>query len=162
LDQKSSPSLSCSSASEESCKDGDQEEEDSMSELMELVKFLSAKLERLESEESVEDFPSLEEDVLGSPTDEGSIEYFMDVEALHSSPDGPVVSSFDDYSEEEQQSPISQFVDQRRNQPVYDRYESDSELDMQDIQEHTTDPYPLFLKGDYHEEINHPGPCRNH
>jgi hypothetical protein len=27
---------------------------------------------------------------------------------------------------------------------------------MQDFQENTTEPYPLFLKEDYHEEINHP------
>jgi hypothetical protein len=89
-------------------------------------------------------------------------EDFMTVEALHSAPEVPVVPSFDDYSEEEQQSPTSQFVDQRSNQPVYDSYESDSELDMQDFQEHTTEPYPLFLKGDYHEEINHPGPAERH
>jgi hypothetical protein len=60
---------------------------------------------------------------------------------------------------EEQQSPTSQFDDQRSNQPVYDSYESDFELDMQDIQEHTTKPYPLFIKGDYHEEMNHPWPA---
>jgi hypothetical protein len=113
----------------------------------------------LESEENAEDFPSLEADVLGSPTEDGSIEYFMTVEALHSSPEVPVVPSFDDYSDEEQQSPTSQKMNQRRNQPVYDSYESDSELDMQDIQEHTTEPYPLFIKEDYHEEINHPWPA---
>jgi hypothetical protein len=27
---------------------------------------------------------------------------------------------------------------------------------MQDIHEKTTDPYPPFIKEDYHEEINHP------
>jgi hypothetical protein len=45
--------------------------------------------------------------------------------------------------------------------PVYDNYESDSELDMQDIQEHTTEPYPLFLKGYYHEEIIPHGPAED-
>jgi hypothetical protein len=29
---------------------------------------------------------------------------------------------------------------------------------MQDIQEHTSDPYPFFCEEYYHEEINHPGP----
>jgi len=82
----------------------------------------------------------------------------MTIEALHYAPEVPIVSSFDDYSEEEKQSPTSQFVDQRRNQPVYDIYESYSELDMQVIQEHTAEPYPLFLKGYYDEKINHPGP----
>jgi hypothetical protein len=57
--------------SNESCEDEDhEEEEDALGELMELVKSLSAKLERLESEESAEDFPVLEADVLGSPTDD--------------------------------------------------------------------------------------------
>jgi hypothetical protein len=27
------------------------------------------------------------------------------------------------------------------------------------ISKNTTEPYPLFLKGDYHEEINHPWPA---
>jgi alpha-galactosidase/6-phospho-beta-glucosidase family protein len=73
----------------------------------------------------------------------------------------PVVPRFDDYSDEEQQSPTSQFDDQRSSQPVYDSYESDSELDMQDFQEHTTEPYPLFIKEKYYEEINHPGPAED-
>ena len=55
---------------------------------------------------------------------------FIDVEALHSTLDVPVVSSFDDYLDEEQQSPASQFADLGSNQPVYDNYELDSELDM--------------------------------
>ena len=82
---------------------------------MELIKSLSSKLERLESRESIEDFPSLEEDVLDNPTDDNSIEYFIVVEALISSPMVPVVPSFDDYSDEEQQIPTSQFVDLGRN-----------------------------------------------
>jgi hypothetical protein len=56
-----------------------------------------------------------------------------------------VVPSFDDYSNEEQQSPTSQFADQRSSQPVYDSYESNSELDMQDFQEHTVQSLILYL-----------------
>jgi hypothetical protein len=143
-------------------------EEDALSELMELEKSLSTKIEGLKEdhdcclfEEDAEDFPVLEADVLDNPTDDDSIEYFMTVEALHSTPDMPVVPSYDDYSDEEKQSPTSQFVDQRRNQPVYDNYESDSELDMQDFQEKTAEPYPLFIKEEYYEEINHPGPAED-
>jgi hypothetical protein len=55
--------------SNEFYEDEDHEEyEDALGEVMELVKSLSAKLERLESEESTEDFPFLEVDVLGSST----------------------------------------------------------------------------------------------
>jgi hypothetical protein len=97
---------------------------------MELVQSLSIELEELKAEhecflfeENAEDFPALEEDVLGIPTKDDD-EYFMTVEALHSSPEVSDVPSFDDYSEEEKQSPTSQFVDQRRSQPVYDSYES--------------------------------------
>lgn len=32
---------------------------------------------------------------------------------------------------------------------------------MKDIEEHTTKPYPLFLKGYYHEEIIPPGPAED-
>jgi hypothetical protein len=63
------------------------------------------------------------------------------------------------YSDEEQQSPTSHFDSMGSNQPVYDSYESDSELEMQDFQEHTTESYPLFTKGKYCEEINHPWPA---
>jgi hypothetical protein len=42
---------------------------------------------------------------------------------------------------------------------VYDSYESDYELDMQDFQEHTTESYPLFNKEKYCEEINRPWPA---
>ena len=146
--------------SNESCKDEDhEEEEEALGELMELVKSLSVKIERLESEQTVEDSPILETDVLHSPTDGDSIEYFITVEALHYAPDVPIISSFDDYSDEEQQSPTSQFADQRSNQPVYDNYESDSKLDMQDLQEQTAESYPLFTNEEYYEEINHPGPA---
>jgi hypothetical protein len=140
--------------------EGCEEEEDVLGEVMELVKSLTAQLERLESEESAEDFPVLEADVLGSSTEDDN-EDFITVEALISAPEVPVVPSFDDYSDEEQQSPTSQFVDQRSNQPVYDSYESDSELDMQDFQEQTAEPYPLFAKEKYYEEINHPGPAED-
>ena len=47
------------------------------------------------------------------------------------------------------------------NQPVYDSYESHSELNMQDFQEHTKESYPLFTKEKYYEEINHPGPAED-
>jgi hypothetical protein len=61
----------------------------------------------LESEDSAEYFPVLEADGLDNPTDDDNVEYFMTVEALHSTPDVPVIPSFDDYSYEEQQSPTS-------------------------------------------------------
>jgi hypothetical protein len=78
--------------SNESCKDEDhEEEEDVLGELMELVKSLSTKIKMLESEQSVEDSPVLETDVLDSPMDGDSIEDFITVEALHSAPDVPVV-----------------------------------------------------------------------
>jgi hypothetical protein len=46
--------------------------------------------------------------------------------------DGGVLCSpnFDDYSDEEKQCPASQFADLGSSQPVYDSYESSSELDM--------------------------------
>jgi len=59
---------------------------------MELVKYFSAKLEKLESAERTKYFPVLEEDVLGGPTDEGSIEDSMVLETLVSTPNKPVVS----------------------------------------------------------------------
>jgi hypothetical protein len=31
-------------------------------------------------------------------------------------------------------------------------------MDMQDFQEHTAEPYPLFANENYYEEINYPGP----
>jgi hypothetical protein len=44
---------------------------------------------------------------------------------------------------------------------VYDSYESDSELDMQDFQEHTAKSYPLFTKEKNYEEISHLGPIED-
>jgi hypothetical protein len=85
----------------------------------------------------------------------------MTEEALHSSPNVPVVLIFDDYSDEEQQSPTSQFVDQISSQPVYDSYESDSELDTRDLQEQTAKSYPLFTNEEYYEEVRHPGPIED-
>jgi hypothetical protein len=84
-------------ASNEGCEDEDhEEEEDALGKLMEMVKSLAADIERLESEESAEDFPVLEADVLDSPTDDDSVEDFMTIEALHSTPEVPVVPRFDD------------------------------------------------------------------
>jgi hypothetical protein len=77
--------------------------------------------------------------------------------------DGGVVcsSNFVVYSDEEQQIPTSYFDDLKSNQPVYESYESNFELDVQDLQEHTVEPYPLFIKEKHFEEINHPGPTEN-
>jgi len=76
---------------------------------MELVKSLSAELEELKAEhegclfqENAEDFPALEED---------DVEYLMSIEALHLSLVVPIVSCFDDYLDEEKQSPTSQIDD---------------------------------------------------
>jgi hypothetical protein len=113
--------------------------------LMELVKSLSAKIERFKFEESVEGFPFLEVGVLGISTEDDD-EDCIALEALHSSLYVPVVSIFDYYSDEEQQSPTSQFADLGRSQPVYDSCELDFELDMKYFQEHTAEPYPLFIK----------------
>jgi hypothetical protein len=129
---------------------------------MEMVKSLSIELEELEAEhegylfeENAENFLALEEDVLGRSIEDDD-EDFTVLEALYYALEVLVVPIFDDYSDEEQHIHTSQFVDQRSNHSVYDNYESNSELDMQDIQEHTIEPYPLFIKEDYHEEINHP------
>jgi hypothetical protein len=71
------------------CEDEDEEGDDALSELMELVKSLSAEIDELKVdhdrclfEEDAEDFPALGEDVLGSPTDDGHIEGFIAEEAL--------------------------------------------------------------------------------
>jgi hypothetical protein len=64
LDQKSSLSPPHSSASEE-CYGSDEnprEEEDTLSDLREHVKYLSVQLERLKSEDCAEDFPAWEEE----------------------------------------------------------------------------------------------------
>ena len=87
--------------SNEGCENEDHEEDEyALGKVMELVKYLSAKLERLESEESAEDFPVLEANFLGSSTEDDS-EYFIAIEALHFSPEVPIVPSFDYYSYEE-------------------------------------------------------------
>jgi hypothetical protein len=39
---------------------------------------------------------------------------------------------------------------------VYDNYESDSDVDMKDFQDHTIDPFPLYIKEKHCVEINHP------
>jgi hypothetical protein len=83
-----------------------EEYEYALDKVMKLVKSLSTKLERLEFEESAEDFPVLEADVLGSPI-ENDNEDFIVVEAFHFSPEVPIVPRFNDYSDEEQQSPTS-------------------------------------------------------
>jgi hypothetical protein len=54
---------------------------------------------------------------------------------------------------------VNEQISPGTSQPVYDNYESDSELDMKDFQEHTTESYPLFNKEKYCEEINHPWPA---
>jgi hypothetical protein len=46
-------------------------------------------------------------DVLDNPIDDDNVEFFIVVEALHSAPDVPAVQKFDDYSDDEQQSPTS-------------------------------------------------------
>jgi hypothetical protein len=109
--------------------EGCEEEEYVLGKVMELVKSLTTKLQRLESEERAEDFLVLEVDVLDISTEDDN-EYFITVEALISPPEVPIVPRFDDYSDEGKQIPTSQFVDQRRSQPVYDSYELDYELDM--------------------------------
>jgi hypothetical protein len=72
--------------------EGHEEEENDLGRLMEMVKSLSAKIERFKFEESAEDFPVLEADVLGSPTNDGSVEDIIVVEALFYAPDEPIVS----------------------------------------------------------------------
>jgi hypothetical protein len=62
---------------------------------------------------------------------------------------------FDDYLEEEQQSPASPFACQS-SQPMYDNYESGSELDTQSFQEKTAEPSPLFTNRRPCEEISPP------
>jgi hypothetical protein len=89
------------------CEDEDHEEEEYvLGEVIELVKSLSAKLERLEFEQRTEDSPVLETDVLDNPTNGDSIKDFIVVEALHYAPDVPVVSDLNEeivvYSHEEQ------------------------------------------------------------
>jgi hypothetical protein len=68
---------------------------------------------------------------------------------------------FDEYSDEEEQIPTLHFVDLGSSQPVYDNYESDSDVDMKDFQDHTIEPFPLFSKEKHWVEINHPGPAED-
>jgi hypothetical protein len=205
LNQKSVLSHPHSSASEEgyeSEKDPE-EEEDALGEVRELIKSLSAQLDRWEVERCAEDFPVLEADVLGGSFEE-DIEDFIAVETLVYIPEEPVVSdlkkeaigeedcslflhkishdvftfgiekedleivpflqdeevwcspSFNDYSVEEQQSPTSQIDDLGSSQPMYDSYESGSELDTQNFQEKTAEPSPLFTNERQCEEISPP------
>jgi hypothetical protein len=62
----------------------------------------------------------------------------------------PAVSNLNEeivvYSDEEQQIHASYFNDSGSIPPMYDNYESDFVMDMQDFQEHTTNSYPLFTK----------------
>jgi hypothetical protein len=40
---------------------------------------------------------------------------------------------------------------------VYDNYKADYELAMKDLQGHTINPCPLYIKEEYCVEISHPG-----
>jgi hypothetical protein len=89
--------------SNESCEDeiyedgrcvdeGCEEEEDSLDELVWLVRSLFARLDKLKAdcvrcsfEESAEDFAVLGEDVLGSPVHDGEVESCIAIEAAYSS-----------------------------------------------------------------------------
>jgi hypothetical protein len=150
LDQKPFLSPPHSSASEE-CYGSDEdprEEEHTLSELREQVKYLSAQLERLKSEDCAEDFPVSKADVLGGSFEE-IIEDF--VNALTSSPDEPAVSDQNGKEvvvEEEHQNPTSPFADQN-GQPFYDSYESCSELETQDFQEKSFPTGPVYDDYEY-------------
>jgi hypothetical protein len=61
--------------------------------------------------------------------------------------------SSNDYSVEEQLSPTSHPDDLGSSQPMYDSYESESELDMLDFQDQVVEPYPLFTNERPCEEI---------
>jgi hypothetical protein len=95
LDHKSFLSPPHSSASEEGheADEDPREEEDTLSELMEQVKYLSAQYAKLESEDNGEDFPVSEADVL-----DGSFEEIIEdfVYALTSAPDELAVSDQND------------------------------------------------------------------
>jgi hypothetical protein len=84
----------------------------------------------------------------GVETEERGIVPFLQVGEALFPPD------FDDYLEEEQQSPTSPFACQS-SQTIYDSYESESELDMLDFQEQVAEPYPLLAKENCHEEISY-------
>jgi hypothetical protein len=74
-----------------------EEYENALGKVMELVKSLSTKLERLESGESTEEFPVLEADVLGNSTEDDN-EDFIAVEALVYAPDETYVSNLKEES----------------------------------------------------------------
>jgi hypothetical protein len=57
--------------------------------------------------------------------------------------------------------PTLHFVDLGSNKPAYDNYESDSDMDIKDFQDHTIEPFPLFIKEKHWVEINHPGPAED-
>jgi hypothetical protein len=117
LDQKSVLSLPYSSASEESCVCCTSEESAEIESVMEtdfpynpFSKEPKYEQPIFDSYDDAEDSPVLGAEVLGSSTEDDDEDSIV-VEALHSAPDVLVVSTFDDYSDEEQQSPASQFVD---------------------------------------------------
>jgi hypothetical protein len=84
--------------SNEGYEDEDHEEDEySLREVMELVKSLYAKLERLEFGESAEDIPVLEAHVIGSSTKDDN-EDFIVVEALVSTPNETFVSDLKEES----------------------------------------------------------------
>jgi hypothetical protein len=85
----------------------------------------------------------------GVETEERRIVPFLQVGEALSPPD------FDDYLEEEQQSPTSPFACQSI-QTIYESYESESELDMLDFQEQVVEPYPLLANERQCEEISPP------
>jgi hypothetical protein len=131
----------------EGCDDEECEEEepkerdDALSELMELEKYLSPEIDKMKADSDC----CLSED---------GVENSISIEALCIALDAPVAPRFDVYSDEEQQNPTSQFSYQKSIQLVYDSYESESELDMQDFPEKNV-AYPLFAKEYYPEEISH-------
>jgi hypothetical protein len=60
-----------------------------------------------------------------------------------------------------EQIPTLHFVDLGRSKPAYDSYESDSDMDMKYFQDHTIEPFPLFIEERHWVEINHPGPAED-
>jgi hypothetical protein len=77
--------------------------------------------------------------------------------------DGGILRSplFNECSDEEQQISTPHFSDLGSNQPEYDSYESDSDVDMKDFQDHTIEPFPLYIKEEHCVEINHLGPAKD-
>jgi hypothetical protein len=146
----------------EGCEDEDHEgDEYSLGEVMELVKYLSAKLERLESEESAEDFLVLEADVLDSPTDDDSVEVFIAVEALHSllmcllSQDLMIIHM------RSSKAPHHSLLTKGASSLYTTATNQILRWICWDLQEQTAESYPLFTNEEYYEEINHPEPVEN-